>query len=105
MGDVVHHVESCDVLFAQEVHRLRVLLAEDRHQNVDPGHLLLSRRLDVQDGTLQHALEGQRGLSLTVIVQGQQRRSLLEEALEVLAQPLQIGPAGLQYLGRRRVVR
>jgi len=41
----------------QEIDRVRVLLAVDRHQHVGAGDFLLPRGLDVQDGALDDALE------------------------------------------------
>ena len=42
MGNVVHDVQSRDVLHAQEVNGLRLFFAEDGHQHVRPGDLFLA---------------------------------------------------------------
>src|SRR5204862_364145 len=38
---VVDDVQAADVLLLQQVDRVRILLAEDRHQHVGAGHFLL----------------------------------------------------------------
>ena len=62
--DVVHHIETRHALLVQEIHGMRVLLAEDRDQHVGAGYFLLARGLDVQDRPLDDALETERGLGI-----------------------------------------
>ena len=102
--DVVHDVEARDALLVQEVDRVRVLLAVDRHQHVGAGHLLLAGRLHVQDRALDHALEAQRGLRVDLAGAGDGRRVLHHEVRERLLQLVDLGGAGLQHLGGGRVV-
>ena len=45
--DVVHNIETRHAALVQEIDRVRLLLAEDRHQHVRAGHFLLARRLHV----------------------------------------------------------
>ena len=52
MGDVIHHIEPANVLTAEEVDRLGVLLTKKGHQDIRPGDLLLARGLDMEDGAL-----------------------------------------------------
>ena len=66
MCDVIHDIESCDVLKPQEVHGLRLFLAENRHQYVAAGDFLLAAGLYVEDRALQHALEAERGLDIAL---------------------------------------
>ena len=47
---------------------MRVLLAENRHQDVGAGDLLLARGLHVVDRALEHALEAQGGLGIATVV-------------------------------------
>jgi hypothetical protein len=102
--DVVHHVEARDALLLQEVHRVRVLLAEDRHQHVGAGDLLLARRLDMEDGALDHALEAEGRLGVDFPV-GRDAGGLLSDVLrQILAQLVHVCAAGAQHLGRGRVV-
>src|SRR6185436_17568948 len=68
--DVVHHVEARDALLLQEVHRVRILLAEDRHQHVGAGDFFLAGGLHVQDGALDHALEAEGRLGVDLAVGG-----------------------------------
>ena len=57
----------------------------------------------MQDGALDHALEAQRGLRVDLVA-GDDRRVLVDEVGEQLAQLLDVGGAGAQDLGRRRIV-
>ncbi len=57
----------------------------------------------MQDGALDHALKAQRGLGVHLVA-GDDRRVLVDEVGEQLAQLLDVGGAGAQHLGRRRVV-
>ena len=64
VGDVIDHVQPGDVLLVEQIDRLGVLLAEQGHQDVGPGDLLLARGLHVEDRPLQDPLEAQRRLGL-----------------------------------------
>ena len=61
LGDAVRHevddVEPRHALFAEQIHRMSVLLGKQGDQHVERGHLLLARGLDVVDRALQHPLE------------------------------------------------
>src|SRR5207249_539070 len=78
--NVVDDVEARDALLLEEIHRVRVLLAENGDQDVRSGDLLLARGLDVQDGALDHALEAQRRLGVDLAVGGDPR-CLLDDVL------------------------
>jgi hypothetical protein len=67
VGNVVHHVQARDFLLVQEVHRMGILLAEDRHQHVRAGDFLTAGRLHVIDRALQHALKTECGLSIAFV--------------------------------------
>ena len=79
-----------------------MLLAEDRDQHVRGGDFLLAARLHVKHGALQHALEAQRRLHFAVVVVLQPRGRLVDEVLQVLAQPGDVGAAGAQDLAHLR---
>lgn len=106
MRDEIHHIQTRHALLLQVVHRMRILLAEDRHQHVRAGHFLLAIRggLNMHDGTLDHTLETQRGLRVDVVRAGHGRRVVMNEVAQVLAQILDIGRACTQHLGRRWVI-
>jgi hypothetical protein len=104
MRDVVDDVQPRDALLLQEVHGVRVLLAEDGDQHVGAGDFLLAGTLHVQDGALDHALEAERGLRVDLAV-GRDARRLLGDVLgQALAQLVHVGAAGPQDLRRRGVV-
>ena len=102
--DVVDDVQARHVLHRQQVGRVRVLLAEDRDQHVGRRDFLLAARLHVEHGALQHALEAQRRLHFAVVVVLEPRRGLVDEVLQVLAQPRDVGAAGPQDLAHLRRV-
>ena len=104
MRDVVDDIQAGDVLAIEKIHRLRFLLAEDRDQHIGAGHLFLLRGLHVKNGPLQHPLKAERRLSLAALLVHDQRRGFFEKAADVTAQAFDIGAAGAQYLGRRRIV-
>ena len=52
---------------------------------------------------LQHALKAERRLGLAAVIHDQ-RRGFLEKTVDVLPQCLDIGTAGAQNLGGRRIV-
>ena len=58
----------------------------------------------MQDRALDHALEALRGLRVGVRVRREPRRVLLDEVGQDAAQLVEVDAAGLQDLGRRRVV-
>ncbi len=102
--DVVDDVQARDAALVQEIDGVRFLLAEDRDQHVGAGDFLLARGLDVQDRALDDALEALRGLRVGVRMRRQARRVLLDEVGQDAAQLVQVHAAGLQDLGRGRVV-
>ena len=84
---------------------MRLLLAEDRDEHVDRGYLLAAARLHVENGALQHALEAQRRLDLGfLVVPAQPRRRVVDEVLELAAQPSEIGAARSERLHDLRSV-
>ncbi len=101
MGQVIDHVQPGHILLVEVIDRVRFLLAEDRHQHVGTGDLLLARGLHMVDGPLQHPLEAQGGLGIAAIVFGQQRDRGIDGLLQLATQALQVGTTGLEHrLGR-----
>ncbi len=72
--DEVDHIQPRDAVLVQEIHRMRILLAEDGDQHVGSGDFFLVGRLHMQDGALDDALEAQRGLGVDLAVARQYRR-------------------------------
>ena len=68
VGQEVHHIQAAYFGFFQEVGGLGLLFAEDGDQDIGTAHLGIAGRLDMEDGTLQHALEAQRRLGFPVFV-------------------------------------
>src|SRR5205085_6754598 len=64
---------------------------------------LFAGRLHVENRTLQHTLESERGLDLAVFIVGQTWRRTIQVFVERVLEPGQIGSAGTQdltHLGR-----
>ena len=106
MGDEIDHVQARHPLLVQVVDRVRILLAEDRHQHIGAGHFLLARAgaLHMHDGALDHPLEAQRGLGVDFVAAADGGGVFLDEGGQALAQVIDVGRAGLEHFGRRRVV-
>ena len=72
-------------MFAQQVGRLGLLLAEDGDQDIGASHFATSGRLDVENRALQHALEAERRLRVALFFTGWQHRcGLFDEGFEFL---------------------
>ena len=91
-------VEAGDILHAQQIGGVRLLLAEDCHQHVRDGDLFLAARLHVKDGALQDALKTKGRLNFPIVVVGQARRSLLDEGSQVALEFRHVRTAGAQDL-------
>ncbi len=106
VGDEIDDIEPRHALLVQVVDRVRILLAEDRHQHIGAGDFLLARagRLHMHDRALDHALETECRLGVDLVGAADGGRVLLDEAGQALAQVVDVGRAGAQHLGGRRVV-
>src|SRR3989344_2236479 len=64
--NIIHHIETADVLLVQEINRVRFFLAENGDQDIGAGDFLLAHALDVQHRALDDALEadGRLGVDL-----------------------------------------
>jgi hypothetical protein len=100
VGDEVHDVQTGHALLVEVIHGVRILFAEDGHQNVGSGDFLLAvaGRLHVHDGALDDALEAQGGLRVNLVGAGDLRRVVLDEVRQGLAQVVDVGRAGAQNL-------
>ncbi len=106
MREEIHHVEPGDTLLVQVIDRMRIFLAEDRHQHIGARHLFLAvgGGLHVHDGALNDALESQRGLGVHIVRTRHDGGVFLDERGQAFAQIVQIRRASAQHLGGRRVV-
>ena len=103
MRNEVHNIQAGHTLLVQEINRVRILLAEYRHQHIGAGDFLLARGLDMQDRALDHPLKAQGRLRINLFP-GEDRRVFGNKVREKLAQFIDVGGAGAQHFGRRRVV-
>src|SRR6185437_1080005 len=101
--DVIDHVEPGDLLLVHEEHRVRILLAEDRHQHVGAGNFLATGGLHVIDGTLQYPLKTQGRLRIALVAGRQYGYRLADDAGQFGRQARQFHTAGPQRTQRRLV--
>ncbi len=104
VGNVVHHIQTGDVLLVEEIGRLGFLLAEDRHQHIGASDFLLAGGLHVKDRALQHTLKTQGRLCVAARGFNMQGRGLFQEGAQLGLQLVEVGAAGTQDLGRGRVI-
>ena len=105
VGDEVDRVVAGHVLLLQEVGGVRLALREDRDQHVRARHLGAARGLDVDRGTLDHALErGGRHRLGAFDVGDQGGEVVLDEVLDRLAKVDEVDAAGLHDAGRVRLL-
>ena len=106
VGNEIDHVQARHALLVQVVDGVRILFAKDRHQHIGAGDFLLAAAggLHVHDGALDDALKAQRRLGIDVVHAGHLGRVVLDEVGQRLAQVIDIGRTGAQYLGGTGVV-
>jgi hypothetical protein len=102
--DVVGDVEPRDVLTVQQVHRVALLLAEDRHEDVGDADFLLAARLHVKQRPLQHSLETQRRLHLALFGFVDARGGLVDVFLDLLLELREIRATGTEDFANLRSI-
>src|SRR5262249_59410901 len=71
VADVIDGVVAGHVLLLQEIGGMAFALGENRDQHIGAGHLFAARRLHVDDGTLDDALEPGGRLGILVAIADQ----------------------------------
>ena len=104
VADVVDRVVAGHVLLLQEIGGVALALGEDRDQHVGAGDFLAARRLDVDDGALDDALEAGGRLRILVGAGGEVGELGVDVFDEVAAQHVEIDVAGAHDRGRVLVV-
>ncbi len=81
MADIGDRVEPAHILLLKEIDGIALAFGKERDQNVGAGHLVAARRLDVEDGALDDALEaaGRRRIGIGADLQR------LELVVEIVA--------------------
>ncbi len=105
VGDVLQHVQAADAVAVQEVDGKGVLLLEHGGDDVAHVHGLLAGGLLLPHGALHDAAHAQGLDHLALGVLGQGVHVLAEKRLQLLAQPVHVGPAGVQHVGACRLAR
>ena len=82
---------------------MAVALGEQRHQHVGAGHFLAARRLHVDRGALDHALEARGRQRLARVLGDDALQAIVDEGFEIVAQAVDVDAAGLED-GNRVVV-
>src|SRR6185369_65676 len=104
VADVGHGIESAHVLLLHETDGIALALGKECDEDVRPGHLVAARRLDVEDRTLDYALEA-AGRSWVRRAVGNERPELIVEILlHAGAKLIAVDSAGGHHLGRVLVV-
>ncbi len=98
VGDEVEHVEAGEPLLLEEEERLRVGLAEERHQHVSGVDDLLLRRQRVRRGAVHDALEAHGGLGVGLDVVGEHLDRGGQELRQPRLQARGLDAAGLEDL-------
>ena len=83
---------------------MALALGEDRDQHVGAGHLLAARRLHVDHGALDHALEAGGGLGVLAAVGDQVLKLGFEIGGEIALELFEVDVAGTHHRGRILVV-
>jgi hypothetical protein len=96
VADVVHGVEPRHALVFEERHGVAVAFGEQRHEHVGAGHFLAAGRLHMDGRALDHALEACRGQRLARRLGDDALQAIIDESLEIVAQPIDIDPARLE---------
>ena len=101
VADVIHRVIARHILLLQEIRGMALALGEDRDQHVGAGHFFAARRLNVDHGALDHALEPGGRLGVVAAIGDQ----VFEFGFEIIdqagAQLVEIDAAGPHH--RRRI--
>ena len=103
VADVVDGVEPGHALVFEERYGVAVALGEQRHQHVGAGHFLAARRLDMDGGALDDALEAGGRQRLTRRLCDDAFQTIVDEGFEIVPQAVDIDTAGLEH-GRRILV-
>ncbi len=100
MRDEVHRVVAGHVLFLQEVGGVRFAFGEDRDKHVRARHLGPARRLHMDRGALDHALEGGGRHGFGPFDIGHKGRQIIvDEVDQRLLEGIEIDRAGAHDLG------
>ena len=102
--DVVQDVEPAHALARQQVDGVGAALGQERGEDVAHVGLRLARALDVQDGGLQDAPEGQGLLGRPLGPERERLEVLVEEGVEVRLDLVGLGPRRAQDLVPARLV-
>ena len=97
VADVIERIQAAHLLFLQEVDRVALALREHGDQDVGAGHLLAARRLHVDRGALQHALEAGGRLRVAQLRGDQIGQLVVDVVLDLAAQAVEIDPAGPEH--------
>ena len=105
MGDVVHHVDTRNVLLLEEIDGLTFLFTENRHQNIGTGNLLAPGRLYMEDRALQYALKSERRLGFPLgVASRNERRSRIDILIQICTQLFDICANLIQHIDSDVVV-
>ena len=106
MGDEVHRVIACHVLLLQEIGRVAFAFGKDRDKHIGACHLCPTRRLHMDRGTLNDALEGGCGHGFRAVdVRDQIAQVIINELDQRIAQIRDVDRTGFHHLNRVRLIK
>jgi hypothetical protein len=94
--DIIDGIEPGHVLFLQEINSMAFPLGEHGDQHVRAGHLFSARRLDVNRGALQHALETRSRLGVIAMGRDKVGEFVIDVVQHLAAQTVEVDAARAQ---------
>ncbi len=104
VADVIDRVVARHVLLLQEEGGMAFALGENRDEHIGAGHLFAPRRLNVNHGALDDALEAGGRLGFLARLDDEVLQLRINVLRQILAQNIEIDAAGAQHRGGVGVV-
>ena len=104
MADVGHRIEAAHILLLEEIDGVAFALGEEGDEDVGAGDFVAARRLDVEDGALDDALEAAGRGRVGGAVGDERAEFIVEILLDRGAQFVAVDAAGGHHLRRVFVV-
>ena len=104
MRDIIDDVEAVDVLLLQEVDRVRLAFGEEGDKHVRAGDFMLARRLHMDGGAVDDALEPGGGLGLIKLVDDERGQIVFQKIREAVLDLRDVQAAAAHDRGGVRIV-
>ena len=97
--DVIHSVVARHILLLQEIGGVAFALGEHGNEHIRARDLFAARRLNMDDGALDHALKTGRWLRFFAVLDNKARKFIVDIICELLAQQAHVHIAGAHHGG------